>query len=188
MAKQGKELIKNMLNDIRVNLREEFDRNFERKAFFDKPWDTTTKFKNSKGSLMMRSGALRRSIKGEVKGDSIIFSSSLPYASIHNEGGYITVTAKMKKFFWAMYYKSAGAVTYSIKKKAMNNTQRNRRLTEEAAQWKSLALTKVGQRLEIKQRQFIGDHPQVQMIVEKALSKNLKDVEAYMNEIFKPKK
>src|SRR5690606_38490895 len=104
-------IIKNFIKDIEVDLNDEFDRNFERKAFFDKPW-SQTKLSNSRGSLMMRSGNLRNSISSKISDNSITWTSSLPYASIHNEGGEITVTQKMKAFFWAMYYKSAGAISY----------------------------------------------------------------------------
>lgn len=30
--------LRNVLNDLRVELTEEFDRNFERKSFFGMPW------------------------------------------------------------------------------------------------------------------------------------------------------
>ena len=41
--------------------------------------------------------------------DGVRFSSYVPYAAIHNEGGKITVTGKMKKFFWAKF-KETGEV------------------------------------------------------------------------------
>lgn len=103
---------KHLVKDIQVDLSDEFDKNFQRKAFFDNPWHET-RWPVSKGSLMLRSGALRRSILAFITGDQISWRSSLPYASIHNEGGEITVTAKMKRFFWAMYRQSSNAITYS---------------------------------------------------------------------------
>lgn len=78
-------IIKNILNDIRVELADEFDRNFERKGFFGQQWKPT-KFHNNRGSLMLRSGSLRRSIRSSVNGNSVRFSSSLPYAAVHNDG------------------------------------------------------------------------------------------------------
>ena len=170
---------KNILRDVKTNLMDEFDRNFERKAFFDRPW-SPTKLTNNKGSLMMRTGALRRSLKGTISGESIVFNSSLPYASIHNEGGEIVVTQKMKKFFWAMYYKASGAVK--------GKSQRDVLLTQEAAQWKALALQKVGARMKIEQRQFIGDHPQVKGIIEQAIDSNLKELNDYMLNQLKQRK
>lgn len=80
-----KDFLKQTLTDIKVKLGEEFDRNFERKAFFDEKWKST-KLMNSRGSLMMRTGNLRNSIRSELKGSSIVFSSSMPYANIHNNG------------------------------------------------------------------------------------------------------
>ncbi len=94
---------KAFVKDVKTELADEFDRNFERKAFFNEKWPGTG-IPNNRGSLMMRSGGLRRAIKSSINGNSIHFSSSRPDASLHNEGGEIAVTPKMKKFFWAMYY------------------------------------------------------------------------------------
>ena len=38
----------------------------------------------------------------------VIIQNKLVYAPIHNDGGYITVTAKMKGFFWAQHYRARG--------------------------------------------------------------------------------
>ncbi|MBP4139967.1 hypothetical protein [Flavobacterium geliluteum] len=163
------DFIKNILQDIRVDLTDEFDKNFERKAFFDKPWPNTS-IPNHKGSVMMRSGKLRRSIKARETNNGISWSSSLPYASLQNEGGEVIVTEKMKRFFWAMFYKSSGAVTKT-------KSDRNVRLSQEAQIWKNLALQKVGAKMKIKQRQFIGDHPQVRQRIEHVVDLNMKELE-----------
>lgn len=109
----------------------------------------------------MRTGQLRNSLSYNVGEDFIRWSSSLPYASIHNEGGEITVTAKMKSFFWAMYYKASGAMT-KTKGGKVSASKRNQNLSVEAQQWKNMALMKIGSKIKIPQRQFIGDHPRVQ--------------------------
>lgn len=166
------QIFNNILKDIRIDLTEEFDRNFERKGFFDRPWKKT-KLQNNRGTLMMRSGALRRSIKSNLSGESITWSSSLPYASIHNEGGKIHVTAKMKSFFWAMYYKSAGAI-------GKGNNARNQRLNIEAQQWKALALMKIGAEIKIEKRQFIGAHPMITGRIQNIMDHNLKDLEDFI--------
>ena len=137
-----------ILNDIRVELSDEFDRNFQRKAFFDQSWPPR-KMRNPKGSLLMVTGKLRRSIRCRVEADSVVWETSERYAAIHNYGGTITVTAKMKKFFW-------------YKHKA----------TKDDA-WKWMALMKVGTRITIPQRQFLGDHPQVRRRAEAIVSRNL---------------
>lgn len=176
-----KDFIKNILSDVRVDLNEEFDRNFERKGFFDKKWRGTN-LPNQRGSLMMRSGKLRRSIMSKQNGNSVSWSSSLPYASIHNEGGEIVVTAKMKSFFWAMFYKADGAITMkrtASKEVVMRETKRNKSLSSEAQQWKNLALMKVGSKMKIEQRQFIGDHPVVRQRIEDVIGINMKELETY---------
>lgn len=167
--------IKNILSDLRVDLTDEFDRNFERKAFFDKAWENTS-IPNRKGTLMMRTGKLRRSMKSRESNNELSWSSSLPYASLQNEGGEIIVTEKMKRFFWAMFYKSNGAVSKSKKGDTRNN-DRNKKLTAEAATWKALALQKVGAKMKVKQRQFIGDHPQVRQRVEHVVDLNMKELQ-----------
>jgi len=137
-----------ILNDIRVELSDEFDRNFQRKAFFDQSWPPR-KMRNPKGSLLMVTGKLRRSIRCRVEADSVVWETSERYAAIHNYGGTITVTAKMKKFFW-------------YKHKATRDDA-----------WKWMALMKVGSRITIPQRQFLGDHPQVRKRAEAIVSRNL---------------
>lgn len=82
----GEQLKRNILSDMRVELTEEFDKNFERKAFFNDKWKRRANLK-AKGSLLLVTGTLRRSIKSQVRGNGVRFSSAVPYASIHNEGG-----------------------------------------------------------------------------------------------------
>lgn len=165
------ELENKIVNDLAVELADEFDKNFERKAFFTDKWPDN-KLRNARGSMMARTGNLRRSIKYNVRGSMVTFSSSLPYASVHNQGGEITVTEKMKKYFWAMYYKAAGAVTTTASGKESNN-KKNTNLRTEALQWKNLALMKVGSKIKIEKRQMVGNHPQVAKIVQDVIDSNM---------------
>ncbi|PIF44909.1 hypothetical protein CLU96_1907 [Chryseobacterium sp. 52] len=172
---QPKDFLKQVMTDTKVKLSEEFDKNFERKAFFDKKW-ADAKLKNNRGSLMVRSGMLRRSIRGpKMLTNSINWSSSQPQAKMLNEGGYVVVTEKMKRFFWAMYYKSSGGLT-KIKSGELASNQRNQRLSGEAAQWKALALQKVGSRMKIEQRQFLGHHPQVDKFIKEIVDRNFREL------------
>jgi len=175
-----KALEKRIINDVAVEAADEFDRNFERKGFFNQKWPTT-KIHNSRGTLLNRSGNLRRSIKYTVSGGMIKFTSSLPYASIHNQGGEIVVTAKMKKFFWAMYYKSSGGITTKASG-SESKSKRNVKLTAEAEKWKGFALMKVGQKIKIQKRQFIGNHPDITKAVKSIVDTNVKK---YSDELLK---
>ena len=162
-----------ILRDLRVELADEFDRNFERKAFFDQPWPST-KMHNRRGSLMLRSGYLRRSLRSNISGNEIRFTSSAIFAKIQNNGGNIRVTGKMKRFFWAMFYKTS--------KKGKTG---DRIVTPEAAMWKAMALKPVGTVITIPARPFIGNHPRVDASVVRVFESNLKDLETYLNTIIK---
>lgn len=150
--------LQNIIYDVKVDLADEFDRNFERKAFFDEKWQHT-KLHNRIGSLMIRRGNLRNSINADIQGNKIIFSSSLPYASIHNEGGELTVTTKMKKYFWAKHIEA-----------------KNTKNIIEAEQFKTMALKPIGSKIIIPKRQFIGNHPKVKEAVERAVNANLEEL------------
>ena len=164
------QLFKRLLNDIRVDLTDEFDQNFNRKAFFDQPWPAN-KMNNRRGSMMARTNNLRRSVQSRISGNTILWSSSAIYAELHNNGGKIKVTAKMRKFFWAKYYELAG----------------NRKASAEAGMWKAMALKPVGSVITIPQRQYIGTHARVHDSINRAGDDFYKDLEAYENSLFKKK-
>lgn len=82
------EFRKAVISDMRVELSEEFDKNFRRKAFFDRRWKPRQALK-ARGSLLLVTGALRRSIRAMETDSGVRFSSSMPYASAHNEGGVL---------------------------------------------------------------------------------------------------
>jgi hypothetical protein len=78
----------------------------------------------------------------------------MSYAAIHNNGGKIPVTPKMRKFFWAKYYERAGNVT-KLKSGKASASKRNVALSSEVQFYKNMALTKRAH-ITIPQRQFIG--------------------------------
>lgn len=168
------QLFNTLLRDIRVELSEEFDRNFERKAFFNTAWPKAKH--NTIGSLMNRTGALRSSIAHpKMQGSSIRWESDLPYAGIHNEGGRIRVTEKMKKFFWYRFRVATGG--------------NSRNLNPEALFWRAMACKPTGSMVEIPRRQFIGNHPEVERMIGKVAADWLnKDVKAFIDESLKNKR
>ncbi len=87
-----------ILEDVKTELTDEFDRNFQRKGFFSSPWKPRA-HEYPRGSLLLVTGAMRRSIKSEVSGDGVRFTSSMPYTAIHNEGGtgFKPVKAHMRR-------------------------------------------------------------------------------------------
>ncbi len=86
------DIIKKILKDIQVDLKDEFDQNFERQAFFTKKWQRRkSPAKDESRAILTNTGHLRGSIKSRTTGDGIVFYSDAPYARIHNEGGEIVV-------------------------------------------------------------------------------------------------
>ena len=57
----------------------------------------TSKGKNKRGrNLLIQSGRLKRSLRMRTKGDRIIFSTDVPYAKIHNEGGAVKKSVRVR--------------------------------------------------------------------------------------------
>lgn len=103
-------LIRVTLKDIKVEALDEFDRNFEREAFFNDKWARRKYNDDESRGLLIKTGNLRRSITGRITDrDSVVIETTQPYAKIHNEGGTITVTRKMKKYFWWKYITITGS-------------------------------------------------------------------------------
>ena len=185
-------LVRETLKDIRTEALEEFDRNFEREAFFNQKWARRKYNDDESRGLLIRTGNLRRSITGQVTDrDSVVIETTEPYAQIHNEGGTITVTRKMKKYFWWKYITITGSkrmkagipVTYSerfSRKKdgTLQNTKRNRALTAEAEFYRAMALKKAGSKITIPKRQFIGNHPDLEKLLKEIFYNNAKNFDA----------
>lgn len=160
MSLDPNRLKQTLLTDIKVELYEEFDLNFGRKAFFSDKWKPRA-HDYPRGSLLMVSSNLRRSINAEVVRDGVRFTSSMPYASAHNEGAKISVTPRMKKFFWAKYKST---------KQEM---------------WKYLALKKVGSVIELPERRFIGDGPDTSRLIETVITDFCKEFGLQLAEVIR---
>ena len=185
-------LIRVTLKDIKVEALDEFDRNFEREAFFNDKWARRKYNDDESRGLLIKTGNLRRSITGRITDrDSVVIETTQPYAKIHNEGGTITVTRKMKKYFWWKYITITGSkrmkagipITYSerfSRKKdgTLRNTKRNRELTEEAEFYRAMALKKAGSKITIPKRQFIGNHPELENLLKEIFYNNAKNFDA----------
>ena len=174
--------INHTLRDVRVELLEEFDKNFEREAFFNERWARRKHHDDRSRGLLVRTGTLRRSLRAEVTDRrSVRFFTDVPYARIHNEGGTITVTRRMKGYFWIQYMTITGSKdgTFSpqLQRKkdgTLRNNKRNRELSDEAAFYKAMALKSVGSKIVIPRRQFIGRHAEVERILKEIAENNLK--------------
>ena len=172
MNENVQKILKNILRDIQVELTDEFDQNFERQAFFSEAWQRRKSPTRPGGHILVDTGQLRRSIKSRTTENSIIFYTDLPYAEIHNDGGEIVVTTKMKKFFWHKYYEATG--TFSRKKSGKSGKSGISDNTQ-ADFWKFLALKKAGTTIHIPRRRFLGTAPEVEKTVRDIIEENLSE-------------
>lgn len=165
-------VISQILRDIKVELSDEFDRNFERQGFFSEKWQRSQRAKSGGGATLIDTGKLRRSITSRSDATSITFYTTEPYAAIHNEGGEIKVTAKMKRFFWAKYYEASGSFGRR-KDGSMRQDKRNARLSDAASMWQYMALMKVGSTIKIPKRRFLGASVEVERAVREIVEENI---------------
>lgn len=172
-----------IIEDIRVELAEEFDRNFERQAFFTEAWQRRKSPGREGGAILIGTGRLRRSLRSEARHDSVVFSSDHPAAAIHNDGGEIVVTAKMKRYFRARFYEAQGLKRGSGSGTALHRrplsdggfyawTEKMKR-SPEAEFWRLMAMKRVGSVIKMPRRRFIGESPEVEKMVEKIITDGL---------------
>lgn len=108
--------------------------------------------------------------------------NSVPYANIHNDGGTIhqniPISPDMRKFAWAMFFKSAGIRKGKKGKKSKGATSPEN-LSSEASKWRGLALTKkstLSRSIQIPKRQFIGESQELTEIVTNEIEQTIEKV------------
>lgn len=132
------------------------------------------------GPLLSRRNRLFGSIGYKPGPGYVVIGTSLPYAAIHNDGGTVspTVTLKMRKFAWAMYYRSLG--TKSSKGSKDSKGRKGATVPAEAERWKALALTRKQKlNITIPKRQFIGDSQELNAAINRKIGEE-------MDKLFEP--
>lgn len=108
--------------------------------------------KNS--GILIQSGNLKKSIRiSKLNSAGFVIragNQKVTYASIHNQGGYISVTPKSRRFFWYMYKKTGEEM------------------------WKYMALSKKT-KFKMPQRQFIGESETLNKELVKTVQKRLNE-------------
>lgn len=134
--------------------KDHFQENFRKKGFVDgglQPWQRTNRQQTARGAdsqytpLMSSRQNLYGSISYRPEEYRVTVGTAVPYAAIHNEGGDIVVTPRMKRFFWAKYRQLNG------------NSWKRTNDNPEADFWRTLALKPIGSTIHIPKRQFIGE-------------------------------
>lgn len=176
-------IIRKIISDIKVGLGDEFDQNFERQAFFSEKWQRRRSPLRPGGLILVNTSGLRDSIHKDARADSISFSSDHPAAAIHNDGGEIVVTERMKRYFRYRFYQAQGG----FERKKEKDAGPRRPLTDggfyawtekmslntEAKFWRFMALMKAGSTIKIPRRRFIGASPEVEAICREIVDGNI---------------
>lgn len=155
LERKVKRFIRLTLKDISVELGDEFDRNFEREAFFNERWARRKHNRDPGRAVLTKTGMLRRSIETEVTETSVIFSSSVHYAKVHNEG-----------YRGVQYVKP-----FRRKRLNASNVSSRQRIRVGGHNVKGYA-----RRLVIPKRQFIGMHPEVESIIRQIVEANTQEI------------
>lgn len=152
-----------ILDDIRVELSDEFDRNFERKGFFNEKWQPVKK-DPKKGSLMLRTSFLRNSIQSSRQGFRLVWRSSAPYASVHNDGGTIKMPARKQ----VLHFNKKGRFAKNNKRASYG----------QKASVGAYTVT-------MPKRQFIGTSPETDKIITEIVDEHLpRSINQFLTDLF----
>ena len=86
----------------------------------------------------------------------VVIENTKSFASTHNDGALITVTEKMKKYFWWQYSIHAGSVQYHGNGN-MYRGKENSNMNAKAKFCRAMALKPVGSKIKIPKRKFMGN-------------------------------
>jgi len=151
----------------------------ERQGFLDtsiEGWKASKSgvLKKAGGKMLIEKGNLLSGITQSVSGTKVmvyVIGVAAKYAEIHNTGGTITVTPKMRKFFWAKYYEFNKKIV--LKKDGKTHTKASIAINAVAEYYKNLALAK---KLVIPKRKFIGNSTTLDNDIKKYIEDNLQTI------------
>lgn len=176
-------LISNIMPTIAGNIAiKHFKKNFDKGGFVNnglKRWKPSKRIGRSESAednyrtLLSGRTHLYDNVNYTPGVGRVTIFNSVPYASIHNKGGTIPITTKMRKFGWAKYFEEAGIT------RGMSGEEKKKKreaATDNATRWLGLALTKKSN-LTIAQRQFIGPSKELSEQLRARLDKELEKLD-----------
>ena len=165
-----------------------FRDSFRQGGFVDRelrPWPRTRRQQSGAGTAESQYGPLLSSrehlmlsVEHTTYDYGALVYNRVPYAPIHNWGGKIPVTDRMRGYMWYRYLKASGKLGRS-KNSASEGGSRKRRkpsqaTTAEAEKWRRLALSVRNKKtIRIPQRQFLGASARLEETIRKELENEL---------------
>lgn len=154
---------------------------------WQEPYRRKLSFKGTQASyktLLSGTNHLRESTYFKPEPGKVYIRNQVDYAQIHNDGGSIKVTAKMKRYFWYRYAAAKGA-RLTKKRGGLRKTKGNEALTREAMFWRNMALKREGSLIRMPRRHFFGPDAnmskEIRKIIEKEMQLFIKNYGTYFN-------
>lgn len=155
---------------------------------WQEPYRRKLSFKGAQASyktLLSGTNHLRDVTYFKPEPGKVYIRNQVDYAQIHNEGGSIKVTAKMKRYFWYRYSAAKGA-RLTKKRGGLRKTKGNEALTREALFWRNMALKREGSLIRMPRRHFFGPDAnmskEIRKIIERELQLFVKNYGTYFRE------
>lgn len=155
---------------------------------WQEPYRRKLSFKGAQASyktLLSGTNHLRDVTYFKPEPRKVYIRNQVDYAQIHNEGGSIKVTAKMKRYFWYRYSAAKGA-RLTKKRGGLRKTKGNEALTREALFWRNMALKREGSLIRMPRRHFFGPDAnmskEIRKIIERELQLFVKNYGTYFRE------
>jgi phage gpG-like protein len=149
---------------IAVLAKNHYRNNFRLGGFDGKPWKTTWRQQLGVGAekgykpLTSKTLTLMNSIDTKIEDTAVHVLSDLDYSLIHNEGGDIPVTRKMRRFFWAKFYAAGG------------KGAKDGKIPPLAKKWLYLALAAQGKKkFKMPKRMYIGESNKLNDVITKKI-------------------
>lgn len=180
----AKRIVKERPRMVAVESTKFFKDSFQKGGFTDDaflPWQKRKSTLGGKKILIGKDNTmnLMQSIRPlEENEKRVRVGTDLIYSEIHNDGGVITVTEKMKKFWWAKYYEFTAKTKTNKDGKSMRMTKANRQFGAKAEYCKSMALMKVGSKIKMPKRQYIGRSKTLMREFEEWFIKQIDDIDS----------
>lgn len=156
---------------VAVLAKSHYRNNFRLGGFDGKPWKTTWRQQLGVGAekgykpLTSKTLTLMNSIDTKIEDTAVHVLSDLDYSLIHNEGGDIPVTRKMRRFFWAKFYAAGG------------KGAKDGKIPPLAKKWLYLALAAQGKKkFKMPKRMYIGESNKLNGVI-------VKKIESIINSI-----
>lgn len=127
------------------------------------------------GTLLSSNNHLYDSIDSKPERGKVLIFNDVQYAGVHNNGATITVTAKMKRYFWARHIQARGGIK-TLKSGKRSRSKKSMAMSREAEFWRNMAIKKVGSKIEIPKRKFFGIDPKLRQKISDIINNELKRV------------